>query len=112
VSFSDVRTGFPGPGNFDADPRIVDWLGGDRRLRIDSPCVDAGTDEGVEPPPVDIEGDPRVAPGLLGSDARVDVGADEMTAPVAVRYGTVNAGVDRDACVVDTLFVNASGGSS
>lgn len=51
VSFSNVRGGFPGRGNFDADPLFADPDNGDFRLRQDpcqpgviNPCVDAGSE--------------------------------------------------------------------
>ena len=42
-SFCDIQGGLAGTGNFDADPLFVDPVGGDYRLRGDSPCVDVGS---------------------------------------------------------------------
>lgn len=68
VVHSDVKGGFPGPGNFDVDPAFVDKV--HYRLSWQSPCVDRGTSV-VPLPAFDYEGDLRV------SGVAVDVGADE-----------------------------------
>ena len=54
VSFSDVQGGWDGEGNIDADPLFIS--GGDYHLTMSSPCIDTGTDAGVD---VDIDGDGR-----------------------------------------------------
>lgn len=85
IEFLDL---FAGGGNIDVDPLFVDALGADGvagtadddfHLEPDSPCIDAG-DPGFVPLPgeTDIDGDARVA------GARVDIGADEHSAPPAV----------------------------
>src|SRR5262245_57781742 len=40
--YCDAQGPPPGTGNFDADPRFVNRIGGDYRLLPDSPCIDAG----------------------------------------------------------------------
>ena len=73
---SIVRGGFNGPTNFDADPLLVDPIGGDYRLRCASPARDAGTFD-ADIGEFDFEGTPRpTGPG-------VDIGADEFDAPAA-----------------------------
>ncbi|MFC1888797.1 choice-of-anchor Q domain-containing protein [Thermodesulfobacteriota bacterium] len=81
VSHSDVQGGegavyvhpeVPGSyhwlfGNMDQDPLFVG--GGDYHLTADSPCIDAGTDAGVD---MDIDGEMRP------QGAGFDIGADEF----------------------------------
>jgi len=59
-------------GNISQDPLFVDRAGGDYRLLIGSPCIDAGGDVYVTAGGVDLEGKPRV----IG--AHVDIGAYEF----------------------------------
>ncbi len=66
ITYSDVRRGWPGEGNIDANPLFRGE--GDFHLTIGSPCIDSGTDAGVY---TDIDGDARP----LG--AGFDMGADE-----------------------------------
>jgi hypothetical protein len=42
VTYSDVKDGWPGEGNIDADPFFVDPVNDDYHLLGDSPCIDAG----------------------------------------------------------------------
>jgi len=71
IAFSNVRNGWPGTGNIDADPLFVDPANDDYHLRYTSPCRGAGYTPIVDQP-FDFEGDPRVALG------HVDMGADEF----------------------------------
>jgi len=73
VAHSDVRGGFPGPGNIDEDPLFVRPGAGDLRLRPGSPCRDAGIDTGSLPP-ADLDGNPRI------QGPRPDMGAYELPA--------------------------------
>jgi hypothetical protein len=68
VTYCNVDGGYPGDGNFDADPQFVNPGNGNYHLSSESPCVDAGTEAGVYD---DFEGDPRPQ----GND--YDIGADE-----------------------------------
>jgi hypothetical protein len=43
VFYSDIKGGWLGEGNIDADPMFVDTANGDYRLKTGSPCIDAGT---------------------------------------------------------------------
>ena len=70
ITYCDVKGGWPGTGNMDADPIFVG--GGNYHLTVYSPCIDSGTDAGVYK---DIDGDIRpLGPGI-------DIGADEYTNP-------------------------------
>jgi parallel beta-helix repeat protein len=87
ITYCDIHGGYSGgSGNFNADPEFVrsPWTGpdgrfgtadddyGDLRLRISSPCLDAGSNAAV-PGSVttDLAGSPRIQNGI------VDVGAYE-----------------------------------
>lgn len=71
-------------GNIDADPRFLDSLGGDLRLRSDSPCVDAGDNTAIAGISVDRDGNPRfvdvpdVPDTGRGTPPIVDMGAYEV----------------------------------
>ncbi len=82
---------WPGHGNINADPRLrgdADW-----RLRIGSPCIDAGTSEGA--PAADIEGTAR--PCAL----EVDMGAYEYC-PV---YGLALTSAELAECAPANVYV-------
>jgi parallel beta-helix repeat protein len=87
VNYCDVKGGYTGTGNINADPRFVEpgwwvilqgpgdvvdiwWVGGDYHLGEGSPCIDAG-DPVFTTVPTDIDGQPRVIGG------RADIGCDE-----------------------------------
>jgi parallel beta-helix repeat protein len=73
VTYSVIQGGCWGQGNINADPLLTP----DGRLQASSPCIDAGDPDFLpEPGQVDIDGQPRVMGG------RVDIGADEVTAPL------------------------------
>ena len=65
VIYSDIKGGWPGEGNIDADPIFVDEGRGDYHLSNCSPCIGAGTSEGA--PSIDIEGNPRGTPPDIGA---------------------------------------------
>jgi hypothetical protein len=92
VSFSDVRGGYAGTGNINADPYYVkmDW-NGDYRIQPFSPCVDAGNNAALpadvadvdrdgntaEALPIDLLGRTRVADGNSDGTATADMGVFE-----------------------------------
>jgi hypothetical protein len=84
ISYSDVRRGYVGEGNIDADPLFVDPAAGDFHLSPGSPCLDAG-DNALVPDwlTTDFEGDPRIAArgNNIANIAIVDMGADENYLP-------------------------------
>jgi hypothetical protein len=76
VTYSDVKGGFPGAGNLDADPLFVGSE--DLHLSTGSPCIDAGTNTppgGL--PATDLDGNPRSLDGNGDGAAVADMGAYE-----------------------------------
>ena len=90
VSYSNIQGGWPGPGNVNVDPLLVDPANDDYRLSPGSPCIDAGlnsalpegitTDLDDNPRFVDDPGTPdcQQAPGTCGDPPVVDMGAYEF----------------------------------
>ncbi len=74
-------------GNIDSNPMFLDVDNGDVHIDSDSPCVNAGIDNGSLPE-TDIDGDNRI----IGSS--VDIGVDEVTETVPRGYN----------CFFGTLF--------
>ncbi len=62
VMYSNIEDGWPGESNIDENPKFVAPNEGDFRLKVDSPCIDAG-DPTYEVP--------------LGGGFRIDMGAYE-----------------------------------
>jgi hypothetical protein len=94
-SFSNVQGIAPGSGNIDLPPLMVAAALGDFHLRHDSPCRDAGTNAVSRLPPLDFEGDPRIAGGTA------DMGADEFHPRLYVT-GALTPGGQADLKVVGT----------
>ena len=88
VRYSDVQGGWPGKGNIDADPLLVNAAGGDLHLSPGSPCIDAADSTAVpsdttdldddgdtdEPIPFDLDGNPRFVNDLDTQDTGVSEG--------------------------------------
>jgi parallel beta-helix repeat protein len=73
ITYSDVQGGYEGEGNINTNPRLTP----DCRLQASSPCIDAGDPDFLPNlGQVDIDGQPRIMGG------RVDMGADEVDAPI------------------------------
>ncbi|MFH1725369.1 MAG: right-handed parallel beta-helix repeat-containing protein [Elusimicrobiota bacterium] len=64
-------------GNISTDPSFVDPVSGDYRLREDSLCIDAGTNEAPALPDTDSDGTPRIIDGDRDGEAVADMGAFE-----------------------------------
>ena len=64
----------PAAGNFVADPRFVDFAGGDYTLRASSPCIDRGPTYAWMATALDFAGNPRIQPLRNG---RPDLGCFE-----------------------------------
>jgi hypothetical protein len=104
VSYSNVKGGWAGTGNIDADPCFLQpgywdangaWITGDYHLLLASACIDAG-DNGsipadsedldrdgntVEPIPWDFDADARIVDGDNDGNSIVDMGAYEFSMP-------------------------------
>lgn len=83
ATYSDIEMGLAGEGNISADPRFVDPADGDYHLRLDSPCIDRGTNANA--PQRDFEGDRRPFDTGSTGAAVVDMGADETVAVLLFR---------------------------
>ena len=98
INFSDVRGGWPGIGNLDADPLFVAPVLGDYHLLPDSPCIDAGNNADVPPSVLtDRDGKPRIAAGI------VDMGAYELRRSLTI-YVDVNACGNNNGTTWDNAF--------
>lgn len=58
VSYSNVKGGWPGEGNIDANPLFVNVAGGNYRFQAGSPCVDSGH-KFANAGGYDLDGNPR-----------------------------------------------------
>jgi len=67
-----------GAGDISADPLFVNLAVGNLHLLSNSPCLDAGTNSVVAPAWRDLDGELRL------QGARVDIGADELPAPLEI----------------------------
>jgi LPXTG-site transpeptidase (sortase) family protein len=84
ISYSDIQGGYAGTGNINADPRFVDAAGGNLRLQLSSPAIDAGNNAAV-PSGVttDLDGNerfediPTISDTGSGTPPIVDMGAYE-----------------------------------
>jgi len=72
ATYSNIKGGWPGTGNIDADPLFADPINLDFHIKYNSPCRDAGDKTLADLPVFDFENDPRIA------WREVDMGADEF----------------------------------
>lgn len=75
VTYSDIKGGWPGQGNINADPLFVDPGKGNYHIQSNSPCIDKGTNSAMNLPATDIDGEPRIGTRIT------DIGADEIVPP-------------------------------
>ncbi|MHC4945053.1 MAG: right-handed parallel beta-helix repeat-containing protein, partial [Planctomycetota bacterium] len=95
VTFSNVKGGWPGTGNIDADPLFTKPDTGDFHLNPHSPCIDAGDKNVPGLPDFDFEGDPRIIDGDGDGLEVVDMGADEACFLfVPSQYPTIQSAID------------------
>lgn len=94
VTFCNVKGGWPGTGNIDADPLFIDPSGGDFHITFDSPCRSAGSRDAPGLPVWDFEGDPR-----SGLFAFPDIGADEFHTHCYIN-GTVSNGSSATGVII------------
>jgi len=108
ITYSDIKGGYPGTGNIDANPFFMDPSKGDYHLTSISPCIDVGNNSAPHLPSEDFEGDDRIIDNI------VDMGADEFTGPphiprtrhVPGEYSTIQDALD-SALPLDTILVAA-----
>ena len=101
ITYSDVKGGWAGEGNIEADPLFINLAAGDYHLLGGSPCIDAGDNTAVppdtqdldddedvnEPIPFDLDGNPRfvdlpyVPDTGNGMPPIIDMGAYEAVKP-------------------------------
>ena len=106
VTYTDISGGWTGEGNLDLAPGFVGSGPDPYSLADASPCIDAGTPDvsGLDLPPVDLAGNPRVAGG------RVDMGAYEYPATTRCpggRDGLARPGVSQSVQSAHHRLVHA-----
>lgn len=133
VTFSDVEGGFPGTGNFDANPSFIQlgywdangvWVEGDYHLLPSSPCIDAGDPAFVyQPDETDFDGQPRVINGRIDMGVYEFINAADNNSPIpdpmtweTMPYATGSASIAMTATTasdtsgVEYYFTCSSGG--
>jgi hypothetical protein len=78
VTWSDVRGGYEGEGNIEADPLFANASGGDFRLLAGSSCIDSGSNKAAAGIAADLDGHVRIWNGDDVPRAVVDMGAYEF----------------------------------
>lgn len=84
ISYSDIQGGYAGTGNINLDPQFLDGAGGNLRLGLTSPAINAGNNAALPAEiTTDLDGSPRfvdiaaVADTGSGTPPIVDMGAYE-----------------------------------
>jgi parallel beta-helix repeat protein len=110
-NYSCIQNGGGGT-NIGSNPLFVDANGGNYHLRYNSPCIDSGDSNVVEPNETDIDGEPRFDPNY---NDRVDMGSDEAYPPCWSCPSQCHAdseGCDRDVDTVDWPYFRDGFGKS
>jgi beta-glucanase (GH16 family) len=90
-------------GNISEDPLFTDFDAGDYRLRMDSPCINAG-DPAAAVGPMDLDGNDRIVAG------RIDMGAYELGAYESAVWMLKNAN-RRKAAIAGLMMEIAAQGA-
>jgi predicted outer membrane repeat protein len=103
VTYSNVQGGFAGTGNINADPLFADPNGGDYRLSLGSPSIDAG-DPAFAPQPGErgLDGRLRIWDGDGNGSRLVDMGAYEFGSPL---MGDLNCDGATDAFDIEPFVL-------
>ena len=79
VAYSDIKGGWSGTGNIDADPLFADPCDGNYHIRPHSPCINKGDNSAVPPSiTTDLDGNERIM------FRTVDMGAYEFQGPMII----------------------------
>ncbi len=86
LSYCSMQVPQGGNTNIWGNPLFTNPNNQDFTLLPSSPCIDAGTPDvtGLNLPPVDLAGLPRIVDGNMDSIVRIDIGCYEMPAPEAM----------------------------
>ena len=96
IWYSDVKDGWTGTGNIDADPLFVDATNGDYNLQQSSPCIDAGDPTSPYDPDGSIA-DMGALPSAYGTPVPIVIN-------IPTDYSTIQAGLTA-AGTNDTVLV-------
>jgi len=100
-----------GEGNIDQGPLFVDPAGGDYRLQLGSPCINAGLNQDWMVGATDLDGNPRISLGVvdIGAYEVADTDRDGVPDVIDACSGTpAGEVVNADGCSISQL-VPASG---
>jgi parallel beta-helix repeat protein len=89
ITYSDIRGGYPGEGNINANPLFVNPAAGDYHLLFSSPCIDSGTNQGA--PDHDKDGKTRPMDGDHNGTYICDMGVYEAEGPTLIELDRFTA---------------------
>jgi predicted outer membrane repeat protein len=108
ITYSDIQGGYPGMGNIDIDPLLVDPNGLDGiigtdddnlRLLPESPCIDVGDNSVVDANIPDLDGNERIINGI------VDMGAYEALLPIEADVHIVPRVINRNNHMIKVMAI-------